>query len=678
MAQAKASLDSSSVPNAAPPPGSACDRTRPGGPEGGPPEKPAGLTARAALLALVLQVGIIFWVVRSEVTARVFVSSWSLPMPGVLALLLLLLANRTRRRPWSQRELLLVYLTLSTTVMLVGYNFIQLLIPAITSPFYYATVENRWERMHPYLPAWLVPQDPQAIRDLFRGEASVPWAVWLGPLAAWGALIFALCIATLSLNVMLSRQWIQRERITFPVATLPLEMTSPHAPLFHNRLLWLGFGLAAVGQSLCGVHYYAPVVPAVPLTLQLLNDRLVEAPWVALQPLAFGFTPFYLGLAFLAPTDVQFSIWFFYWLGKAQRLLAFHHGYLDPTNLQGGGAPYLNEQTIGGFLAMGVVLLGRVGIGRWAVGGGKSVNRLTGGHNAQSPTPNAQRPTPERLSLAVFALSVAFIVAFLAAAGMRLPLAGGMVALYFVMVTAITRVRAEAGFAWAYGPDRNSASLTHIAGSAAGTRSFTPGELSALGFFHWFWWDLRFSPMPAQFEALKIGDAVHIRQRALVQWIIVATVVALLVGGYAALRDSYLYGWATAKVYVGVAGGAKSGYLLVNQWWDNPTGADGTRAVWTGLGGSVTLLLIAARQRLVWWPFHPIGYVMAGTPTAYVFWSNYLAAWLLKVALLHYGGMRLYRAAVPFFVGLTLGDLATQATWSLVTSILDVPVYQFL
>ncbi len=38
----------------------------------------------------------------------------------------------------------------------------------------------------------------------------------------------------------------------------------------------------------------------------------------------------------------------------------------------------------------------------------------------------------------------------------------------------------------------------------------------------------------------------------------------------------------------------------------------------------------------------------------------------------------IYRAAIPFFVGLTLGDLATQATWSLVTSILDVPVYQFL
>jgi hypothetical protein len=69
---------------------------------------------------------------------------------------------------------------------------------------------------------------------------------------------------------------------------------------------------------------------------------------------------------------------------------------------------------------------------------------------------------------------------------------------------------------------------------------------------------------------------------------------------------------------------------------------------------------------------------MAGTPTAYVFWSNYLTAWVLKVCLLRYGGMRLYRAVVPFFIGLILGDIATQTTWSLVTSILDVPVFQFL
>src|SRR6266851_3950231 len=297
----------------------------------------SGLMARVGLLALAVQVGIIFWVVRSEVTARVFVSSWSLPMPWVLALLLLLLVNRARRQPLSQAQLLLVYLTISTTVMLVGYDFVQLLIPAITTPFYFATAENHWSRMHAYLPAWLAPRDPEVIRALFHGEAAVPWRAWIGPLAAWGLLILALCIATLSLSVLLSRQWIHRERITFPVATLPLEMTSPRAQLLRSRLLWLGFALPVLGQSLCALHYYAPAVPAIPLTLQEISETLVQAPWIALRPLAFGFTPFYIGLAFLAPTDVQFSIWFFYWLGKAQRLVAFHLGYLDPGDLTGHG-----------------------------------------------------------------------------------------------------------------------------------------------------------------------------------------------------------------------------------------------------------------------------------------------------------------------------------------------------
>ena len=70
--------------------------------ETGPPEAASGVTPRLVLLALTLQVAVIFWVVRSEVTARVFVSSWSLPMPGVLALLLLLLVNRARRHRFSR------------------------------------------------------------------------------------------------------------------------------------------------------------------------------------------------------------------------------------------------------------------------------------------------------------------------------------------------------------------------------------------------------------------------------------------------------------------------------------------------------------------------------------------------------------------------------------------------
>src|SRR5438874_1166587 len=71
------------------------------------------LTVRAMLLALVIQIGVIFWVVRTEITGRCFVSNWALPMPAVLVLLVLAVVNGKRKRSWRPAEVLLVYLTLT-------------------------------------------------------------------------------------------------------------------------------------------------------------------------------------------------------------------------------------------------------------------------------------------------------------------------------------------------------------------------------------------------------------------------------------------------------------------------------------------------------------------------------------------------------------------------------------
>jgi hypothetical protein len=214
--------------------------------------------------------------------------------------------------------------------------------------------------------------------------------------------------------------------------------------------------------------------------------------------------------------------------------------------------------------------------------------------------------------------------------------------------------------------------------NSVGTVTFPPSQLVVLGLFHWFWWDVRFAQMPGQFEALKIGDVAGVRQRQLVAWIVLATAVAIAVGMFAALRDSYQFGWGTSKTYQGVAEGAKTGYVLINQWWDNPMPMDGTRTAGSLAGAAVTFLLIVARQRFVWWPLHPVGYIMGATHTATMMWSYYFTSWAIKSLVLRYGGMRLYRAVVPFFVGLILGDLATMATWSLAASILSIPIYPFV
>jgi hypothetical protein len=657
-------------------PGNATDADRSPGRASGP------LTARGVLLALAAQAAILLWVVRSEITARVFVSSWSLSMPGLLLLLTLRLI-RTHRKgggfvpTFSQGELLTAYVVTSTTVFFVGYNFMQLLIPTLGTPFAFATDTNRWARLLPYIPAWLAPRDPAVLRGLFQGQARVPWEAWLVPMAAWGSLILALALATLCLDLLLARQWIRQERLAFPLAALPLEVSAPGGTLFRQPLLWIGFALPAVLESLLAINYYVPSVPAVVLKHGEVMEEIVNPPWSVLRPMLVGFSPFIIGLAFLAPTDVSFSVWFFQWLGKGQRLLALLYGWVDPTELGQRGEPHLDDQTVGAFLALGLLLAWRAALGRRREGIDSHRSRGNGGRGLPRSEELEERRT-QRLAVIGLVACLAFMLLFLTRAGFPVGLTATILLLYLLTVMVIARVRAEAGFAWTYGPDRFTASLSHILVNTGGSATYAPRALTLLGFFHWLWWDLRFSPMPAQLEALKIGDVTGMPRRRLAALIAAATFLALLVGFYACLTDSYRFGWATAHVYAGPAQGAKIGLTLASQWIDNPRLPDGTRAAWMGLGAGLTLLLTAARQRFLWWPFHPLGYVMSATATSHAFWSHYFMAWLVKVIVLRYGGMRLYRRVLPFVFGLILGDVVTQSLWSLAGSLLDVPVYQFV
>lgn len=632
----------------------------------------SGISLRAWLLAIGAQIVILLWVVRSEITGRVFISSWTLSMPGVILLLALLTWNAARRRrPLTRAEMLVAYVAVSSTITLVGYNFFQVLIPTLGTVLYLQTPENRWGLILPHLPGWLLPQEREGLRGLFLGQSAVPWDIWLVPLLAWSALILAVVFASLALNGLLADLWIRRERLAFPIASVPLEVSQPGTPLFHSRLFWIGFLLPALLNSLLALNYYYPSVPAIELRHKNYLHGVTALPLAALGLLSVGFTPFIIGLAFLAPLDVSFSIWFFLWLGKAQRLLAYGLGYMDPTDLGSAGPPYLKEQTVGAFLALGLWIVWRA-----FQGAGVQAFRRSG---VQEPSERLNARSPEhRLLTIVLVLSLAYILTFMALAGFSLLLASALIVLYFLTVLVISRVRSEAGFAWAYGPDRFATSLSHIVVNTCGTRSFSPRDIALMGFFHWLWWDLRFALMPAQMDALKIGDAAHIRRRQLLTLIAVATVVAVVVGLPWALHESYRLGWGTAKTYIGPSSGAQQACNMTVHWLQNPTLSRWDKTLWTVVGGLVTVFLGMMRHAFTWWPFHPIGYAMAATLTSESFWGHYLLAWLTKLLLLRYGGLRLYRAVLPLIFGLILGDIASQTLWSIGAAALDVPVYSFV
>ena len=58
------------------------------------------------------------------------------------------------------------------------------------------------------------------------------------------------------------------------------------------------------------------------------------------------------------------------------------------------------------------------------------------------------------------------------------------------------------------------------------------------------------------------------------------------------------------------------------------------------------------------------------------FWLCVFVAWLSKLCVIRYGGMNAHKQAIPFFLGLILGDYTIGALWSLLGLYLGVPAYK--
>lgn len=627
---------------------------------------------RAVGVGVLLEAITIWWVAESEIAAKVFISSWSLTMTAVLWLLALILWNAIlgRLRPrWalSRQELLLIFVMISSTSTIYGYGMMQMLLPTLGAAHYYASPSNRFQEVvHPYLPRWAIVQGEEVLKGLFEGNATVPWGAWLRPILVWGSFLLAFFVASLAFDLLMARSWIRHERLTFPIVALPLEMTRPEVPFFRNGLMWLGFAIPAILESLLALHEWYPAVPAITLKHHRVDEWVVNFPWTALRPILFGVTPFIIGLAYLAPTEISFSCWFFYWLQGFSRVFGAVMGWTDPA---GGRAatdfPHLIEQTIGAFFAFALYALWRSR--RQFLTAWRSLWRRRQEEDEEAGL--------YRMALLWLALCLGFLFWFLHALGLPWRTAALLLAVYFLICITLARIRAEAGPAWAFGPVRPPhAILVHGFGSAA----FPRQTLVLLGLLGWFFADVRFATLPAKMEALKVADAVQLPKRPFAWVLVLATGVAILLGFVFCLRTSYELGWATAKTYGGPRWYAQWTFVQSVNWIQLPTDPDVAGLPWMVGGGLFCLFLQFMRQRFLWWKFHPIGYIMAHTGASYSFWAHYLIAWFAKVLVLRFGGMNLYRKTIPFVTGVILGDIATQTLWSLYASLRDIPVYQFI
>ncbi|NUP98834.1 MAG: hypothetical protein HUU35_03145 [Armatimonadetes bacterium] len=631
-----------------------------------------GLTWRSLLLGLLMVALVCRWIHEAELVVgqrgHSALANTSIPLGAFGGLLLVMAFNALLRRlvpgqALRRGEVLVVYVMMTTSTVIASSGGIHFLVPVILAPFYFATPENNLDLVVPYIPKWFAPQDPQAILDFYRGNAPVPYRAWLMPTLSWTVFLLAFVGLTVSLSALLRRQWVDRERLTFPTVILPLEMTREGSGFWRNPVLWAGFSIAAIVGVINNLHANLPLVPDLNVRNIPIDTGFTSKFTIAMKPISLSFYPFVIGIGYLLSLDVTLSCWLFYWLGKLQAGFAAQAGLSD-TGGSLGQFPYLQEQGAGAFLALTAFSL-------WFARG-TIVEMWRTAFSRRPPLDDSQEPLSYRTAFVGFLVCFTTLLVFLAQARMSLLLASIVLALSLAFLVAATRIRAETGNAWLYGPmmDPHRLVLT-VTGRGLPLR-----DLSIMAFLRSITnFDMRCQSMPHQLDAFKIADSAGITPRQVAAAVMIAIAFAVPVALLLALGVWYDHG-ALGRAEPWRTNMGRTIFEEIIAQLLKPQQRAGAQLTFVGVGFVITLLLTWVRAVWVACPIHPIGFAIAGTNTMRSVWLPFLLAWLVKLVVLKSSGMKGYRRAMPFFLGLILGDFVCGSTATLAACFLpEIKVY---
>lgn len=635
------------------------------------------ISVRAIIIGSLLIPVACFWVTNSEmVTGVTEITSTALLIGAVfilfvLVLLNLLLEQFAPKYALSGAEMLIIYVMFTLAMNINGIGMFGFLTTALCNPYWYETPENSWSDFYPYIPDWFAPQSQDAIRDFYLGESSLytkeHLSAWITPIATWSIFTLVLLFVMLCLNVILRRRWIDQEHLAFPIAVLPIEMSVRErrfSDYLKNRLLWIGFTVPVIIQSINSLQFHFPSLPYIKVKPFDIGYLFSTRPWNAIGWLPIAFHPCVIGLTYFIPLDVSFSCWFFYLFRKIERILAVVMG------TSGTGAmsrfPAIAEQGTGAWIGLTLIALW---IGRNHIFAAlKSAFVLN-----SSSLDDQNEPLSYRLAFIGLFVGFSFLVFFAYFAGMTAWVAIAFFGLFFVYMIALTRIRAKGGVIWNFGPYINPVELlTRI----TGTRILGNTNLTVLAYLQWFNLDYRCAVMPHQLEGFKIGQAAKVNMRKLGYLIIWAVILGIISAYWNVLHMYYARGAATSNVNPWRINMGLIPYRRLRHWFDYPSSFDLSGINFIG-GGILTVFFLSfMRSRFLWWIFHPIGYAVANTFIIDLIWMPMFVSWIIKAVIIRYGGLKMYRRGLPFFIGLILGDYVIACLWSIAGVILDIPMYR--
>lgn len=565
---------------------------------------------------------------------------------------------------FSPAEIVTIWSMIAVVSGLPSSGLMRYLIPQIAAPYYYASTQNDWATtIFAHMPARLIVTDRLADRKFFDGLGhgeSVPWFSWAQPMFWWSLFVALFIGAFFCLSAILRRQWVESERLSFPLIQLPTMLAEAPAPgrlynsLLRSKALWTAVLLVTLLHSVKGLHHLFPAVPDIPTQIES-TDYFTTPPWSALN-INVAVYPLVIGVAFLVPTEVTFSLWFFYVAYQVQILCGHSLNISDNQAIQGGismGPAYTAYQEAGGALAL-------IGWLLWSMR--KHLRDVWRKAYYNDPrVDDTAEPLGYRTALlgAFGSLGGMFLwLTFVADVQPIMSLAVVLGA--FVIYIMVSWLVAQAGVLFVQQPFLPSQLLI----AATGGAPFSASTLATASMAeHVGWYDSRELMMPSIMNSYKGASEVGISMRSLTRALAVCVILAFLVSAVVCIWLPYTHGggerldiWAYAQApqipfYWTDAVMQTAGRTQIGCLWNMAAGA------------ALVVLLFACRAVFPSFTLHPAGFLIADTYPIYAIWFSIFIGWLLKAPTMRYGGMAGYRKALPFFVGLIMGDCMNALFW---------------
>lgn len=623
-----------------------------------------GVTLRAVVIGVILAPLIAWFNISIEAIRYAGQPTTISLFPHVLFVLLVLIAGNAvvgriiPRWRFSPAELMTVYFFALMTAVMASHDLIEVITPILTYPFKYANPANRWaSEVIPYLPKWLFVSDPDAVDKYYIGNANF-WnardlRIWTPPLLIWTGFFTVLAFGMFCLNVLLRKQWTDRERLSYPLVQLPLELVQPRVPVFQNRLFWIAFTIAAVNDIWFGLNRLFPSIPQPYVRWQTLEQYITTPPWNAIGWLPLAFFPWIVGIGVLLPTDLLFSCWFFFWMWKFQPIVAAYYGWNQIP-----GFPYVNEQSFGAY--MGIALFTIYTARKALAHGFSAIWRGSDGTDKGEAL-------PYRWAGVGFLASLAVLYLFFLSTGMS----GWVIALslfiYLAISLAVTRMRAELG---PPAHDLHDSGPQRLIPLLFGVENLKRQELVMFAPIQGFNRAYRAHPMPTHIEGLRAAERTRSSMQAMFWVLVFAVFWGTLTGFFVNVHLHYHWGAASKAdtPYVSTIFGREPYDRITSLLSGSVSSLQKRNVIWAMMVGfGVTAVLSLFRMNIPNFPFHPVGYAISSSWSLSVLWFSLLVAWVCKVTIMKIGGLRTYQRALPFFLGLVLGECTMGSLWMLIS-----------